>query len=111
MPTSTRGEDLRLILSGTSVTRQLPAEHICRGNAEPLGWYLPEMHRDLCGVDHQFVADAPECDRKPFLEMKDYVIPGCDVPIIRLLFQKLVAPCLQFVEYVAGYNSLLAYQL
>ncbi|EXY10646.1 hypothetical protein M101_4715 [Bacteroides fragilis str. 1007-1-F  len=41
--------------------------------------------------------------------MKDCVILDRGVQIIRLQFQKLVAPCLQLVEHVAGYNSLLAH--
>ena len=63
----------------------------------------------LGAEDNPLVTDTPECDRKPFHEMKDYVILGCGVQIIRLQFQKLVAPCLQLVEHVAGYNSLLAH--
>jgi len=69
------------------------------------------VHRDLRGVDHQLVADTPERDGEPFLEVHDDVVLRDGVQLPGFQFQKLVAPHFQFIKQVTGYNSLLAYQL
>ena len=105
------GEDLRLVFPGTSVPGHFPAEHIRGSDAEPFGRNSPEAHRNLRGIDHQLVTDTPERDGEPFLEVQDDVVLGDGVQLPGFQLQKLVAPHLQLIEPVTGYDSLLADQL
>ena len=59
------------------------------------------MHRDLRGIDHQFVADTAECHGKILREMTDAVHRSLRMQVPGLQFEQLVAPSLQVIEQIA----------
>ena len=90
------------ILPGLAEMLLLTPQGIRSCNSQPLGGYFPEMHRDLRGIHHQFVAHLAESDWKiRFVAQHKVPLPVC-VHISGFQFQQLVSPDLQLINEVSG---------